>query len=379
MSLIARLWRFSGRDSDAAGRRARKDAAVDVDLFDYEIPPDRIAQRAMEPRDAARLMVLRRQSGSIEDHLVRDLPDLLEQTDLLVANDTRVVPARVYGRKATGGRVEVFLLERLEEVASGKERWRCLIGASRAPREGEVVHFAGGFVAEVIEGPGKGGESEVLIEGERPVREWLEQEGLPPLPPYIKRRPDDPLWEDDRRRYQTLFARVDGAVAAPTAGLHFTPSLIERLDEKGVTRTTITLHVGEGTFRPVYEDDTEEIEVHAESFSISADAAKTMAAFRRQGRRVVAVGTTVCRALETAAAFGSGEPRRVYGETSLFIRPGYRFQAIDALMTNFHLPRSTLLMLVSAFAGREFVLEAYRRAVASGYRFFSYGDGMLIL
>ena len=354
---------------------------MDVALFDFELPPERIAQDAVEPRDAARLLVLDRSGGALRHHRVADLPSLLAPGDLLVVNDTRVAPARLFARRVTGGRVELLLLEPAGTDGRG-ERWRVLVGASRAPRRGEPLALPDGYVAELLEAPGAGGETGtalVRIEGPGTVAALAAAHGRLPLPPYIHRTPDDPRWVRDRERYQTVFAAEEGALAAPTAGLHFTPGLLARLEEAGIARTAVTLHVGEGTFRPVRVGRTEEISLHPERFLLPGAACDAIAAARARGGRVVAVGTTVVRTLESRAARGDGSPQPGAGETALFVAPGHRFRFVDALITNFHLPRSTLLMLVAAFAGRERVLAAYRAAVAAGYRFYSYGDAMLVL
>ncbi len=354
---------------------------MDVALFDYELPPGRIAQEAVEPRDAARLLVLERATGACRHHRVADLPALLAPGDLLVVNDTRVAPARLFARRATGGRVELLLLESAG-VDRGAERWRALVGASRAPRRGEPLTLPGGYTAELLGDPGAGdaaGEALVRIEGPGTVAALAAAHGRLPLPPYIRRAPEDPRLARDRERYQTVFAAEDGALAAPTAGLHFTPGLLARLEEAGIAHTTLTLHVGEGTFRPVRVSRTEEIALHRERFTLPSPACDAIAAARARGGRVVAVGTTVVRTLESRAARGDGAPEPGVGETALFVAPGYRFRFVDALVTNFHLPRSTLLMLVAAFAGRERVLDAYREAIATGYRFYSYGDAMLVV
>ncbi len=353
-----------------------------VDLYDYELPPGRIAQEAVEPRDAARLLVLRPgEDPERLDRYVRDLPGLLRPGDLLVVNDTRVIPARVHGSKPTGGRVELFFTERLATGTSGgttRETWRVLLGASRAPREGGAIELPGGWRARVTRAPGPGGEARVEVTGPGTVRELLDRYGEPPLPPYIRRSPGDPRLDRDRERYQTVFARAEGALAAPTAGLHFTPQLLARLAERGIRTTRVTLHVGEGTFRPVRVDTLEEIRLHEERFEVPEEASRAIAETRAAGGRIVAVGTTVTRALESRPGPAGGAPEPGGGRTDLFIAPGHRFRFVDVLLTNFHLPRSTLLMLVAAFAGRERVLAAYRHAVAAGYRFYSYGDAMLV-
>jgi S-adenosylmethionine:tRNA ribosyltransferase-isomerase len=317
--------------------------------YDFQLPPELIAQRPRARREDARMMVLRRAGETIEHRAFRELPQFLQPEDLLVLNDTRVVPAR---RRSDDGAVEFLFLEKL-----GPGRWKCLVYPGRKMRSGATTQIAG--VNARVE--------EVLASGERIL--GLDHEldlfagGSMPLPPYLKRASDT----EDISRYQTVFAREPGAVAAPTAGLHFTEELLRE-----IPHTFITLHVGPGTFRPVRTENIEEHQMHAERFSISGDAAAKINA----AGRVVAVGTTVVRVLESAAP---GELREQSGETAIFIYPPYRFQRVDALLTNFHLPRSTLLMLVSAFAGREFILRAYGKAMAEGYRFYSYGDCMLIL
>ncbi len=351
---------------------------MEVSLFDYSLPPERIAQTAVEPRDAARLLVLRRGTGAREHRQVRDLPELLDAGDLLVVNDTRVTPARLFARKESGGRVELLLLERLA-VTGGVERWRAIVGASRAPRPGRRLELPGGFAALLSEGPDDTGEAVIEINGPAGVETLLSAHGLPPLPPYIRRAPDDPRWVHDRKRYQTVFADRPGAVAAPTAGLHFTPQLLLRLARAGIECASLTLQVGEGTFRPVRAETTEEIVLHGERFELPAATSEAIAGARARRGKIVAVGTTVVRTLESRPPRTDGVPEPGSGTTDLFLAPGHPFRFVDALLTNFHLPRSTLLMLVAAFAGRELVLDAYREAVDRGYRFYSYGDAMLVL
>ena len=337
--------------------------------FDYDLPPSRIATRPVEPRDAARLLVVRRGGEAFEDRAFRDLEGLLDAGDLLVVNDTRVIPARLVGRRVgTGGEVEVFLLR--EEAG---RRWRALLGPARRMRPGVRIDFAGGAACEVV-AEHAGGERTVLFDGDEPVLAIAERVGAVPLPPYMGRAAD----ADDRTAYQTVFARVPGAVAAPTAGLHLTDALLAALSARGVGVATVTLHVGPGTFRPVAADDVSLHRMDAEPYVVPAATADAIARTKAAGRRVVAVGTTTTRTLEAVAA-ASGRVVAGAGSTDLFLRPPHRFLAVDALVTNFHLPRSTLLMLVSAFAGRERVLQAYAHAVAAGYRFYSYGDAMLLL
>ncbi len=351
-----------------------------LDAFDYDLPSSRIAQQAVEPRDAARMLVLARDRATLRHRHVRDLPELLDPGDLLVVNDTRVVPARVIGRKATGGRIELLFLEPRAAGAGQGGPWRALVGASRPPAPGAAIALPGGFCATLLGPPDDEGHVDVAVEGAGGVPALLERHGLPPLPPYIRRGARDARLAADRYRYQTIFAREPGAVAAPTAGLHFTPDLLARLERRGCRVARVTLHVGEGTFRAPREDRLERIRLHAERFSVPPETADAIAAARTTGRRVVAVGTTTVRALEgRPPAAGGDRPEPGSGTTDLFIRPGHRFRWVDALLTNFHLPRSTLLVLVAAFAGREPVLDAYREAVRMGYRFYSYGDAMLVL
>jgi S-adenosylmethionine:tRNA ribosyltransferase-isomerase len=331
--------------------------------FQYDLPEELIAQTPPERRGDSRLLVLDRGSGRVEDRRFQDLPRMLEPGDLLVVNDTRVIPARLFGHKASGGKVEI-LIERVEEPRSALAHVR----ASKTPGPGTEIHTDGGAVAEVT-----GREGDLFRLGfDRDIDALLGSHGHVPLPPYI-RRADTP---DDRERYQTVFARQAGAVAAPTAGLHFDADMLARLEERGVERASVTLHVGAGTFRPVRVDDIREHRMHAEWLTVSEATCRSIRAAKGRGNRVVAVGTTVVRSLESAAADGELAP--FSGFSDLFIYPGCEFRVVDAMITNFHLPESTLLMLVSAFAGKDRVLAAYRHAVAQRYRFFSYGDAMFI-
>ncbi len=342
--------------------------------YDYALPPDRIAQTPIEPRDAARLMVLRRDRSGVEHRRVRDLPDLLAPGDLLVINDTRVIPARVFGRKGRGGGAVELLF--LEETESGV--WNVLLRARRRPRPGDRILLPEDANVTVI-ADGVMGRARVRVCTPTPFFEWIERAGVPPLPPYIRRkRTGDARTAEDRARYQTVYATRPGAVAAPTAGLHFTPELFERLAARGIGRVAVTLHVGIGTFRPIETDNPADHVMDAERFEIGEAAAARINEVRARGGRIIAVGTTTVRTLETVAD-ENGFVRAASGRASLFIRPPYRFRAVDVLMTNFHLPRSTLLMLVSAFAGRERILAAYAEAIREGYRFYSYGDAMLLL
>lgn len=351
--------------------------------FHYDLPPERIAQVPAEPRDAARMLVCERASGATRHRVVSDLVEELRAGDLLVVNDTRVRPARIEARRASGGAVELLFLE---PAADGT--WRALARPAKKLRPGEELAVAAGLVARAVEREVDGAGAVGAIwrvelfdpEGRgRSVGELLEAVGRMPLPPYIDRaRGGDARDEVDRERYQTVYARETGAVAAPTAGLHFTPRLLATLEARGVRRATVTLHVGLGTFLPVVADELAEHRMHAERYELSEDAAREVAACRARGRRVVAVGTTSVRVLESCArADGSLAPGS--GETRLFIRPGHAFRAVDGFLTNFHLPESTLLMLVSARLGRDRTLALYREAVERRYRFYSYGDAMLVL
>jgi S-adenosylmethionine:tRNA ribosyltransferase-isomerase len=351
-----------------------------VDLFDFELPEERIALRPAEPRDTAKLLVVR-PGDALEDRIVRDLPDLLEPGDLLIFNDTKVIPAQLNGIRHRGeavAAVEATLHMRLapdQWLAFMRPAKRLQVGDRiRFGHDGEVC-FLGKLDATVLE---KRDAGEVLLGFEMSgayLDEALQAVGHVPLPPYIaSKRPDD---ERDRTDYQTIYAREEGAVAAPTAGLHFTPELFAGLDRRGIERRFVTLHVGAGTFLPVKADDTVDHKMHAEIGHISRETADAINAARARGSRVVAVGTTSLRLLESAAGEG-GRINAWSGATDIFITPGYRFKLVDAVMTNFHLPRSTLFMLVSAFAGMERMREAYRHAIASGYRFYSYGDGSLL-
>jgi S-adenosylmethionine:tRNA ribosyltransferase-isomerase len=344
---------------------------MDVALLDYSLPPDLIAQEPAEPRDASRLLVLDRGRGAWEDRRFGDLPALLRAGDCLVANRSRVIPARLLGTAVDGGQPVELLL--LRPVADG--RWEALVRPGRRCRVGARVDLADGAARARIVGEAPTGARVIEIEAPWPVRELMERHGLPPLPPYITRH--DAPKPEDRERYQTVYARDDGSVAAPTAGLHFTPGLLAGLASRGVAIHYLTLHVGPGTFRPLRAARLDAHRMEAEPIEIPAVTARAVGEARRDGRRVVAVGTTTTRALEWAAG-EDGRLREGAGEADLFIRPGHRFRVVDALLTNFHLPRSTLLALVAALAGRDLILDAYRHAVAARYRFYSYGDAMLI-
>lgn len=334
--------------------------------FDFPFDSSLIAAHPTHPRDHARLLILHRLDRSFAHRRVDELPDLLESGDLLVVNNTKVVAARVSGRKRpSGGKVEILFVKDL-----GDAIWEVLIkGTFRA---GQIIEMGTGVVAVVVE---RGAiRTTVRVESSIPLSEWLREYGRMPLPPYVKRAPTD----QDREWYQTLFARHEGAIAAPTAGLHFTSKLLAQLQQRGVGLTTVTLHVGVGTFKPVTVDVIEDHRMGAEWIDVGAEAVRAIEQARATGRRIIAVGTTVVRALETAVrADGQIQPYR--GETDMFVTPGFSFKVVDALLTNFHLPRTTLLMLVSALAGTEYLRQAYAEAVRERYRFYSYGDAMLIL
>jgi S-adenosylmethionine:tRNA ribosyltransferase-isomerase len=332
--------------------------------FRYHLPPELIAQRPLPERGASRLLALDGPSGARDDLFFADLPRLLRPGDLLVFNNTRVMRARLFGEKDSGGRVEI-LIERLLESGIALAQVR----ASKAPKTGRLIKLAGGARLEVL---GREDDLFRLRSMDRPFSTLMAEEGHIPLPPYIQRHDDDA----DAERYQTVYARREGAVAAPTAGLHFDRDLLGRLADLGIAQAEVTLHVGAGTFQPVRVDDLDQHPMHAEWLEVDETVCEQVAATRAAGGRVVAVGTTSVRSLESAA--DGGELRPFRGDSRLFIRPGYRFRVVDALITNFHLPESTLLMLVCAFSGFREMLEAYEHAVRRRYRFFSYGDAMFL-
>ncbi len=331
--------------------------------FTFDLPEDLIAQYPSPERTESRLLVLNRQTGACTDHRFFEITDFLEPGDLLVMNNTRVIPARLYARKETGGKLEI-LIERLR----GKYHALAQIRASKSPKPGTRIHYDRGFSATVEQRQA----DLFLLCFDQPVKAVMEAIGHIPLPPYIAREDT----EVDVDRYQTVFAEKEGAVAAPTAGLHFDQALLDKLQEKGIEFGRVTLHVGAGTFQPVRVERVEDHKMHAERIEVSAELCEQVKKTRSLGGRVIALGTTSVRALETASCNGEIQPYT--GETDIFICPGYTFRCIDALITNFHLPESTLLMLVCAFAGKEKVLKAYRHAVEEKYRFFSYGDAMFI-
>lgn len=338
--------------------------------FDFHLPPGQIAQTPAARRDASRLLVLDRATGDVAHRTFADLAEMIPAGDALVLNETRVFPARLMGRKPTGAPAEVFLLH---PEGGDEALWRALVRPGGKLKPGRTVEIGPELSVEIVEST-PSGERIVRLVTPLPVAEALERYGEVPLPPYVERH----ATEEDRERYQTVFARERGSVAAPTAGLHFTPELLRRIEERGVRIVRLVLHVGVGTFRPVETEDPDEHPMHREWYSVPAEAADALNAVRAAGGSVWSVGTTVTRTLETVAT----EDRVVHaaeGWTSIFIRPPYRFRAVDHLITNFHLPRSTLLMLVSALGGYEAVMAAYREAIESGYRFYSYGDAMLVL
>jgi S-adenosylmethionine:tRNA ribosyltransferase-isomerase len=357
-----------------AGRLDRPGAMYTIDDYDYLLPEALIAQVPSARRDGSRLLHLKRGEGTLAHRRFRDIVDLLAPGDVLVVNDTRVVPGRLHGRKETGGKAELLILDYGEPQAAEPRFYHCLIKASKQAAPGTRILLGEGLVAEVhgfVDGI-----YTVRFSGPVSLDDLIGRIGQMPLPPYIKRDAAQPD-PADRMRYQTVYAGKQGAIAAPTAGLHFTDAILSRIREKGVTVATVTLHVGYGTFVPVRVDDIRDHRMHEEWFSIPETTARIVNQAKAEGRRVVAVGTTSVRTLEYAARqngiVGPGS-----GRCDLFIYPGYEFQMVGAMLTNFHLPRSTLLMLVSAFAGRETMLQAYAEAVREGYRFFSYGDAMLI-
>jgi len=333
--------------------------------FVYQLPPQLIAQKPLPERDASRLLCMHRDDGSLSNKQFADFIDLIDEHDLLVFNDTKVIPARLYGQKISGGKIEI-LIERVLDQHHALAHIR----ASKSPKPGSVLELDGGFSCEV---QGRVDDLfQLRFNGDVDVLDILGKIGHIPLPPYITRADD----ESDLTRYQTVFAKQSGAVAAPTAGLHFDQAMMAKIAAKGVRTSFVTLHVGSGTFQPVRVEDLSEHLMHKEYFAVEADTVTAVEQARARGGRVIAIGTTAVRALESASQ--SGALSVGFGDTQLFITPGYEFKSVDALLTNFHLPESTLLMLVSAFAGYEHVMNAYRHAVENSYRFFSYGDAMFL-
>ena len=334
--------------------------------FDYELPEELIAQTPMEKRDESRLMVLDRKEQTIEHKHFKDIIDYLEPGDVLVRNNTKVIPARLYGKKETGAKVEFLLLNNME-----KDIWECIVRPGNKLHVGAKVIFGDGILKAEVLDTMPGGTRKVEFHYEGIFNEILDKIGLMPLPPYIH----ESLKEKDR--YQTVYAKYEGSAAAPTAGLHFTPELLKKIEEKGIDIANVTLHVGIGTFRPVKEDTVEAHQMHSEHFYIKEEDCEKINKAKKSGHRVIAVGTTSCRVLETIAD-DNGYVKPTEGDTQIFIYPGYKFRCLDALITNFHLPQSTLVMLVSALAGKDYIMKAYKEAVKQKYRFFSFGDAMLI-
>lgn len=338
-----------------------------VSEFGFDLPEELIAQHPYDKRDSARLMVLDKRSQKIEHKIFKDVTDYLEPGDCLVINNTKVLPARLYGKKETGANVEFLLLKRIEG-----DCWEAMVRPGNKVRPGTKVTFGEGILqAEVLEVL-DGGNRKVKFEYEGIFNEILDQIGLMPLPPYIKEKLQN---NDD---YQTVYAKYDGSAAAPTAGLHFTEELLEQIKQKGVQIANVTLHVGIGTFRPVKVENIEEHHMHSEHYYIKQEEADKINQAKKNGHKIVAVGTTSCRVLESVAD-ENGFVKEIEGDTSIFIYPGYQFKCIDRLITNFHLPESTLIMLVSSLAGKDFVMQAYQEAVKEKYKFFSFGDAMMIL
>ena len=338
-----------------------------VTEFDYELPEELIAQTPIKKRDESRLMVLNRKEQTIEHKIFKDIIDYLKPGDVLVRNNTKVIPARLYGRKETGAKVEFLLLNNIEG-----DIWESIVRPGNKLHVGAKVIFGDGILeAEILEVM-PGGTRKVEFKYDGIFNEILDKIGLMPLPPYIH----ESLKEKDR--YQTVYAKYNGSAAAPTAGLHFTPELLEKIQEKGVEIANVTLHVGIGTFRPVKEDTVEAHKMHSEHFYIKQEDVDKINKAKQEGRRVIAVGTTSCRVLESIADENTGMVKPIEDDTEIFIYPGYKFKCIDGLITNFHLPQSTLLMLVSALAGKDFIMKAYKEAVKEKYRFFSFGDAMFI-
>ena len=338
-----------------------------VSDFNYELPQELIAQVPIKDRSASRLMVLNRENKTIEDKIFKDILDYLKPGDCLVRNNTKVIPARLYGiKEETGVHIEFLLLKRIEG-----DIWEVMVHPGRRLKKGTKVTFGDGLLkAEILETM-EGGNRKVKFEYDGIFNEILDQIGLMPLPPYIKEK------LDDKSRYQTVYAKYEGSAAAPTAGLHFTEELLEKIKEKGVEIANVTLHVGIGTFRPVQVENIEEHDMHSEHYYIKHEDAEKINNTKKNGGRIIAVGTTSCRVLESVAD-EKGFVKETEGDTSIFIYPGYKFKCIDCLITNFHLPESTLIMLVSALAGKDYIMKAYKHAVEEKYRFFSFGDAMFI-
>ena len=340
---------------------------MNVSDFYYDLPEELLAQTPIEKRDESRLMVLNRANQTIEHKTFKDIIDYLEPGDCLVRNNTKVIPARLYGKKATGAKIEFLLLNRIEG-----DIWECIVRPGHKLKPGTEVEFGDGILKAKVLDVMEGGTRKVEFKYEGIFNEILDKIGLMPLPPYIH----ESLKDNDR--YQTVYAKYEGSAAAPTAGLHFTPELFEKIKAKGIDVANVTLHVGIGTFRPVKVENVEEHHMHSEHFYIKQEDADKINNAKKNGKRVIAVGTTSCRVLETIAD-ENGMVKPTEGDTQIFIYPGYKYKCLDGLVTNFHLPESTLIMLVSALAGRDYIMKAYNEAVKERYRFFSFGDAMLIL
>lgn len=344
-------------------------------MYDYPLPKEYIAQHPLPKRDASRLMILHRDSGKLEHRHFWNLPEYLREGDSLVLNNSRVIPARLVGKRSTGGRAKLLMIE---EVEASTGRWRVLLETRGIPQEGEELDVEGGNLKGRLIGRTSSGQWVIQLGPQRDLKEVLERVGRMPLPPYIKRPPErDPYLSQDRERYQSVIATQPGSIAAPTACLHFTKELLQEVSQRGVEIIFLTLHVGLGTFIPIKTPDITQHAMEKEYYELGPEAVRRLKETRRRGGRIIAVGSTSLRVLETAAARGELSPSS--GWTNLFIYPPYEFKLVDTLLTNFHLPRSTLLVLVSAFAGRERILKAYSVARKEGYRFYSYGDAMLIL
>ena len=338
-----------------------------VSDFDYELPEELIAQHPYDKRDEARLMVLHRDTKEIEHKVFKDIIDYLEPGDCLVINDTKVIPARLYGKKDTGANVEFLLLKRIEN-----DDWEAMVRPGNKLKTGAKVTFGDGLLNVEVLDTLPGGNRKVRFTYNGIFNEILDQIGLMPLPPYIKEN-----IKEENEKYQTVYAKYEGSAAAPTAGLHFTEELLEKIKEKGIDIAKVTLHVGIGTFRPVKVENVEEHQMHSEHFFVKQSEADKINKARETGHRVIAVGTTSCRVLESVSD-ENGKVKEIETDTSIFIYPGYKFKCVDCLITNFHLPQSTLIMLVSTLAGKEFIMKAYNEAVKEKYKFFSFGDAMFI-
>jgi len=348
---------------------------MDVFEFQYDLPAHLIAQHPSTNRDRSRLMVVDRQSGQITHRLFFEIVHELLPGDALLVNNTRVIKAKLVGQKKTGGKAEVLLTKCLQLISRNEEIWRCLVRSSKRPHPGTVFCFHQDLIGEALSV--SEGFCTIRFRSEEDFRKILERVGRVPLPPYIRRR-DGPDLQEDGQRYQTVFAEQDGAIAAPTAGLHFTSSLMSEIQRAGVSIISLTLHIGVGTFLPVRADRIEEHQMHEETFVIPTETAETVNRVKREGGRIIAVGTSTTRALESAVDAG-GRVVPGQGQTGLFIYPPFRFRVVDVLVTNFHLPGSTLVMLASAFAGRDLIFKAYEEGIDRGYRFYSYGDAMMIV